>query len=184
MAAEQERVMDSREEEVFSLWLIPKGEIADELSSLIVRLSREHSTPSFEPHVTLIGEINLPRPAAISRTRELAASIRSFDVRLNRVAHHDRYFQCVFLLADKTAEIMKAHSTACAVFQQKDTKEYMPHLSLLYGRLDAKTRQRVILDTGDMMNIIFRANEIFLYCTEGEPAAWHCLSRFQCGGNQ
>ena len=163
---------------------MPRGEIADELSSLIRRLSREHSTPAFEPHVTLIGEINLPRATAISRTRDLAASIRPFDIRLTRMAHHDRYFQCIFLLADKTPGIMKAHSTACTVFELTDTEEYKPHLSLVYGKLDRETRQRVILRIGDMMNITFRAREIFIYYTEGEPAGWHCLSRFPCGENQ
>lgn len=175
----------SRNEEVFSLWLMPKGEIAGELGALIMRLSREHSTPAFKPHVTLIGGIDLPSATAIARADELAAKIKPFDVTLGHLEHRDHYFRCVFIKAEQTKPLMKANSTARAFFGQRRREAYMPHLSLIYGNLDSQARQKAIQSIGRRMNITFRASEIFLYYTGGEPESWHCLSRSRCRqGNQ
>jgi len=185
MAAGNGRLKARSNEEVFSIWFMPRGEIADELSTMIMKLSREHSTPVFKPHVTLIGGINLPSAAAIARADELAAQIKPFDVTLSRLEHRDHYFRSVFIKAKKTGPLMEANSVARAFYGQKDNEEYLPHLSLLYGNLDSQTRQRVIQNLGSVMNITFRASEIFLYYTGGEPASWYCLSRSRCGrGNQ
>jgi 2'-5' RNA ligase len=181
MAAGNGRMMARTRKEIFSLWLMPEERIAHDLSTLIARLSGKHSTPSFEPHVTLIGDINLPTAAAIAKADELAARIEPFEVALNRVEQHDRYFRCIFIKADKTEPLMKAYSMARAVFGHEENEKYMPHLSLVYGNLDAQTRQRVIHSIGNVMNITFHVSEIFLYFTAGDPAGWHCLSRCQCG---
>jgi len=162
---------------------MPAGEIADQLLSLIVRLSHEHSTQKFEPHITLIGELSLPKATAIAMTREIALQIEPFDVKLNEVEHDDRYFRCVFIKADKTPELMRANSVARAVFGQEENEEYMPHLSLVYGNFDSQMRKRVIRSTGNKMKIVFPAREICLYYTGGRPAGWYCLSRIPCGRN-
>jgi 2'-5' RNA ligase len=173
-------VKAGRREEIFSLWLMPEGAIAEHLSTLIERLSRAHSTPTFKPHVTLIGEINSPTTAAIAKTEELASEIEPFDVTLNEVGHDGRYFRCVYIKADKTPELMKANSVARAVLGQGGNEEYMPHLSLVYGNLDPQTRQRVIHSIGSVMNSTFHVSEIFLYYTAGDPAGWHCLWSGHC----
>ncbi len=170
-----------RAEEIFSVWLMSKGEIADQLRALIVRLSLENSTPTFEPHVTLIGELNLPATMAVAMTKEMAPQIEPFDIRLNEVEHDDCYFRCVFIKADKTPELIKANSVARAVFRQNENEKYMPHLSLVYGDLDSQMRQKVIRSTGNKMKIVFPVREICLYYTGGKPAGWYCLSRIPCG---
>ena len=61
----------------YSLWLIPAGEVRQQLAKTIFDLSREYAAPAFEPHVTLAGGI-------VGPTREVAAKIeqqRLFEFR-------------------------------------------------------------------------------------------------------
>lgn len=41
----------------YSLWLMPYRKVYYKLKELISQLSKSHSSPDFEPHVTLIGEV-------------------------------------------------------------------------------------------------------------------------------
>ena len=47
----------------------------NELKELINRLSKEYSAPTFEPHVTLVGEIRDYQSNVIELTRRLARKI-------------------------------------------------------------------------------------------------------------
>ncbi|KPL14762.1 hypothetical protein AMJ74_02775 [candidate division WOR_3 bacterium SM1_77] len=169
MSSEQERT------EVYSLWLMPRGHVADELQTLIADLTRKHMTPSFQPHVTLIGSLNLPKAVAVSKTKELATQIKPFIVKLSEVAYLDQYFRCVFIKAERTTGLMTAHLTARDLFDYQQDEDYMPHLSLVYGDLQSITKRAIIQRIGVEMNIEFLAVELYLYYTGGQPKEWCCV---------
>jgi 2'-5' RNA ligase len=176
MAAKNRRLMHGRIKHVYSLWLMPEGQIALRLHELIAKFSREYSTPRFEPHVTLIGELDMAEAALLTRVKDLASKTPPFDVRFNKVEYLDRYFQCVFIKAEKTRDLMKAHSCACAVFGLKKDQAYMPHLSLIYGHLTPQVKYSIVQAAGGSVDFQFCAEEIYLYYTGGMPADWHCVS--------
>lgn len=41
----------------YSIWLIPQGEVHDNLLGIISAISKDFNSPIFPPHVTLIGKI-------------------------------------------------------------------------------------------------------------------------------
>jgi 2'-5' RNA ligase len=170
--------------EIYSLWLMPKGHVADELQTLVADLCRKHMTPSFQPHVTLIGSIDLPRAEAVSKTKTLARAIRPFVVKLNELAYLDEYFRCVFIKAAKTEGLMHAHSTARKMFEQKNEEDYMPHLSLVYGDLNRQTKKNIIRKITNKIEIEFLTEEIHLYYTGGQPQEWHRESIMPCFRNR
>lgn len=57
-------------ENIFSLWLIPKGNIFKKYSRIIRDLSKQYSSPYFEPHITLIGGILANEKEAIKVSLE------------------------------------------------------------------------------------------------------------------
>jgi len=175
MAANHRRMKTDRiKEEVYSLWFMPKGQIADDLQALIIELSRRYSTPKFQPHVTLIGELALPPAETIDKIKDLAALLKPFTIRMKEVTYLNEYFRCLFIKAARTEALIHAHSTANKVFKQ-DGSEYMPHLSLVYGDLETDTKQEIIREIDKGINIEFLAKEIYLYNTAGNPEEWYCL---------
>lgn len=161
--------------EVYSLWLMPRGHVADELQTLIADLSRKHMTPTFEPHVTLIGSLNLPKAEAVSKTKELATQVKPFIVTLSEVAYLDQYFRCVFIKAERTTGLMTAHLTARDLFVYQQDDDYMPHLSLVYGDLQRTTKRAIVQHIGVETTIEFLVEELYLYCTDGPPKDWYCV---------
>jgi 2'-5' RNA ligase len=170
-----------RKPEIYSLWLMPEGTMADRLQMLITNLSAKYKTPDFPPHVTLIGALNLPEANAIARTAQVAERIDPFGIQLGELAHLGQYFRCVFVKANKTDVLMNANSVARDVFRQQNEEEYLPHLSLIYGALNSHTRQRIIQDIGNELKIKFQVKEIHLYYTGATPKLWRRVARKSCG---
>jgi 2'-5' RNA ligase len=166
--------------ELYSLWLMPAGRVASELQTLITDLSAKHKTPIFQPHVTLIGSLNLTEADAVSKTTILARKVAPFVVRLSEVACLDQYFRCVFIKAMKTECLMNANSIARLLFGLQNGEEYMPHLSLVYGDLTRRMKQDIIKEIGNTIYIAFPVEEIYLYYTGGQPKKWRCVSITSC----
>jgi len=127
-----------------SLWLVPEEESYDLLSCIIARLSQQHGTPSFEPHLTLLSGITLRHNEATTRTTQLAARLEKLEVVIRGLGYRDEFFRALFLEAERTAELMNAHQIACTVFNHSPNEPFLPHVSLLYGHLPAATKERII----------------------------------------
>lgn len=131
----------------YSLWLISTGATQKQLQRLIKRLSREYCTVPFEPHVTLLGGIREPRELVIRKTAKLTRLIGQFEIKLARLNYRNKFFQCLFVKANKTPELVRARRIAEKFFRQKKSA-YMPHLSLIYGLLPVKTKEKIISKIG------------------------------------
>jgi 2'-5' RNA ligase len=172
---------DPEKAELYSLWLMPHGRLAEKLQKLIADLSMKHATPCFPPHVTLIGSINITRTEAVAKTTTLGRKIAPFAVKVSDMAYLDEYFRCLFIKAHKTEDLMSANAAARYLFVLQSTEEYMPHLSLVYGHLTTQTKLDIVENIGKKIEFEFPVEEIYLYYTGGQPKAWRCISSTPCG---
>ena len=163
----------------YSLWLMPKGEARQRLSEAILDLSGKYSTPAFEPHVTLAGSIVGPAREVESKMKDLARRIPPFTVRLTTVDGLEEYFRCLFVRVAQTHPIMSANAAAREIFRLPRRPAFMPHLSLLYGSLPSKEKERIIASLGRQFELEFRAATLQLYLIKREPAAWQRVAT--CG---
>jgi 2'-5' RNA ligase len=154
---------------------MPRGRVRNDLQKLITKLSVQYASPDFEPHVTLVGELVISENEAITKTKQLANLLKPFTISLKEVACLDEYFRCVFIKAEKTEGLMNANLTARALFKQENSEEYMPHLSLVYGDLQGKTKKAIIQHLGAETATEFAAEGLYLYYTLGQPNEWYCL---------
>ena len=60
----------------YSLWLIPEGEDGRQLADIIARLSERFGTPTFDPHVTLLGGLLGPEKELVTRISQITRSMR------------------------------------------------------------------------------------------------------------
>jgi hypothetical protein len=165
-----------------SLWLMPEGEVGDRLRVLIRGLARRHQTPSFPPHLTLVGGIPGSEEAVLSRVADMARGLRAIAIRLVDVETSDEYFRCVFLRAEPTEELRGAHTQAGAVFPETAPAPFLPHVSLLYGRLEPPERAVVLRELGGTLKLTFEASRLYVFRTQGPPRAWRRRGAFPLGG--
>mgnify|MGYP001597484420 CR=1 FL=1 len=167
----------------YSMWLIPTGKTYEELRQIIYNLSQRHSSPIFEPHITLIGKLFGEERDLVEKTRQLAFNVSPFDIRLNGLdlKYSEEYFKSLFIDIEKTPKIIAANKKAKQVFNQEDGN-YRPHLSLVYGNFPMRLKNEMISEIGDNINLEFRAQKIHLFSTYGEVKNWHEVNYSVLGG--
>ena len=164
-----------------SLWLVPEGEAYRTLRELVGRLSREHGTPDFEPHVTLLGRITGDPGTAAARASTLADTLAPLVVRLGPAELCDEYFRSLYFEAERSEALLEAGRRARAVFGREADSLFLPHLSLLYGRVPEPTKRRIATEVERYTGFEFPVRSLHLVSTHGAPEEWRRVEEFALG---
>jgi 2'-5' RNA ligase len=149
---------------------------------MISRLSRQYATPVFPPHITLIGNLVGSEKELSSQAQQLATRVRAFEITLTTIGYLDEYFRCLFIQAAETAALVEADRTARTTFHREQDAKFMPHLSLMYGDLNAETKRRIVVSIRGEFDIAFPVRSIHLFSTNGEPKHWYRVQEFELQG--
>jgi 2'-5' RNA ligase len=160
---------------------MPKGDVRRRLAETILDLSGKYSTSAFEPHVTLAGGIVGPAREVESKVKDLARRIPPLTVRLTTVEGLEEYFRCLFVRVAQNRPIMAAHEAAREVFRLRKRTAFIPHLSLLYGSLPSKEKERIMISLGRWFELEFKAASLHLYHIKREPEAWRRVASHGLG---
>jgi 2'-5' RNA ligase len=160
-----------------ALWLRPSGPALDRLQELIRRLTARFSMPWPRPHVSLLSGIELSSGNVEERLTALAQRMRPMQVKLGKLEGRNEHFRCFYAAVEPSAELMSAHQAACEIFEIVPTDPFEPHLSLLYGQLDAPTKERLAREFGGSLHLSFTATSVHLVnATAAVPVAhWNTL---------
>lgn len=160
-----------------ALWLRPTGPVLERLQELIRRLTARFGGAWPKPHVSLLSGIELMNEGAEQRLAELAARMRTLQVKLGKLEGRNEHWRCFYAVVEPSPELIAAHEAACEVFEIHPSEPFEPHLSLLYGRIDAPTKERLAKEFGGRLNLSFTASSIHLVnATAAVPVAnWHTL---------
>lgn len=161
----------------YALWLVPGQPAFSILASAISRLSREHSTPRFGPHITLLGRIVLPEAKALAKSASLASILEPFRFQLGNIGFLDENFRCLFITVVADHHISSACRTACRTFTRHGAP-YMPHMSLVYGRLPPETKQKLATDFSWLSGRAFRVHQLMLWRVDGPVCQWKPVKTF------
>jgi 2'-5' RNA ligase len=167
--------------DVYSLWIMPEDDVYSRLSSTIRQLSKPYGTPEFEPHVTVIGTLTGDQHTLIEKIDQLAATMQPFDTKLRDIDYLNEYFRCLFIRIEQSAAVMGANTKARTILDQSRSADYMPHLSLMYGDIDAVVKKAIIQTIGKDLHCTFPVTDIHLYATGGAPERWYKVKSFHLG---
>ena len=168
----------------YSIWLMPAEEnVFGELQSTINSISSRYSTPSFEPHVTLIAGISGIEDTVIESTHYLASRIDRSMVELGSIGRSREYFRSLFVRVQKNMEIEMAADLAKEVFERYYTREYTPHLSFMYADMQDSQKDKIIEEYGLVQLVrrlgAFTIGKLSLYYTYGRVDDWHRVREFR-----
>ena len=161
----------------YSLWLMPTGDVYAQLERILHELSSKYGAPEFPPHITLLGGIVGPRREVLRESASLAALIRPFTIRLEKIDYLNEYFRCLFVRAATTAPLLKAHQVARDVFGRRREPSFVPHLSLLYGDFSRSLKEGAAAELGPRLELAFKVRSLVLYSTRGEPRDWRRVAK-------
>ncbi len=167
-----------KEKMIHSLWLMPNGSIFNKFQKIINNLAEKYNAPKFEPHVTLIASVT--DEDVFEKTEILSKKIKPFNLKIVKASYMFDYYRCVIALAEKSPEIMNAAKKARGLFINYNIREYLPHLSLLYGDFPEKIKKEIVKKLGDI-SAEFKVKEINLVTGGDVPEEWNVVKRFKLG---
>ena len=156
--------------EKYSIWVIPPEPLYGQLKDTIEKLSREFGSPTFEPHMTLLGNINQNDEDIEVKIKEMANITNKFELSLGSISFSTTYFQSVFVRINSTTELMELNLKAKGLFNMENNV-FMPHISLLYGIDDMKIRETVASKI-NLPNSSFIVDELIVTPATDNPDEW------------
>lgn len=160
----------------YTLWIVPTNKAHDKFTNLITKLAEDNYAPKFEPHITLLGEIELPEAEIIKKTKQLVSGQQPFVIKMQEIDYEDYFFRTLFVRAEKTKPLLTLHNRAKEIFNMQAIP-YMPHLSLLYGDFPVEVKEKIIKDIGKDQSVEFTVNKVTLI-KGGEIADWYTVNEF------
>lgn len=165
----------------YSIWLVPERHSLaySSLSVCIDTIAQKLGTPCFDPHITLLGEVDDTESNLLSRCELLAGMLKPYEANLGAIASNGTYYQIAFACVEATAEVMYAHRQARAVFGIAPSS-YFPHLSLAYGNLPLSQISSIVEQDVDALGLPkrFPLTSFELWRTEGEVQEWRFVRAF------
>jgi len=156
----------------YSLWLEPSGDIAFRLQERIKKLSEKYETPFFSPHVTLLGGLNTRETELVTLANTLASSLDPFELVLTKAGYEDKFYRSLYVHVEATNHLKEIHRMARQLFDVNYEDNFVPHLSLMYGELSPKEKERILNVMGREFHIRFPVKSIVIMQTDGEPDQW------------
>ncbi|PNW77036.1 hypothetical protein CHLRE_10g419600v5 [Chlamydomonas reinhardtii] len=129
--------------EQYAIFAVPKGQLQGQLQAEIVHLGMKCHAPTFAPHTTVLAAIERPREEVLAVAAEMCKHVKKYRINFTEVACGSIYYQCVYLLVDKTEGVLAAGAAARKAFGIT-TGPYMPHLSLLYSDIPQEERAKIV----------------------------------------
>jgi 2'-5' RNA ligase len=125
-----------------TIWAIPSEPVYSKLTNVINELSVKYDGPKFEPHMTLLGDIESSLANVKKVTKTVSDTFGNLELSLGPVSFSTTYFQCVFIRVNSTAKLMEANLLAKKELRMKNAF-FMPHISLYYGNIASELREKI-----------------------------------------
>lgn len=162
----------------YSLWLIPNDRNRDIFSEIIKKIAEKARTPSFAPHITLLGGVLGSEDELRKKTRFLIKEQSEFQISFSGIDYEDYYFRALFVRAELNESLRLLNIRAKEIFGMKDAPSfYTPHLSLLYGDFPLNFKKELTRFAGGIPASLI-VQRVDLYRTEGEVIGWQKVEEF------
>jgi len=163
----------------YSIWIVPDSLPLTLSTRYIHKYAMKFHSPVFTPHLTLIGNINQNEERVISLTYRLAKQIKACKIRFYKVGHDDSFFTSLFLQARLTPRLKNMYNLSKQIFKLKNTLDYVPHLSLMYGKISLKSKIDIMSKLKvKPQDFDFYATELQVHKTNGRVKNWKKIASF------
>lgn len=164
----------------YSIWLLPDKQTSQQLGQIILRFSEKFLTPTFDPHITLLGQIIESEERIIPRFEALAHSTAPLSVVLGNPEMQDYFFRSLYLNVSPATPLHHLYHQALDTFDlDRDRDAFLPHLSLLYSNQSLEEKQSLVGESALSHEFNSNLEVMKLVKTEGPPHQWKPIRSIQ-----
>lgn len=159
----------------YSLWLCPEENVLPRIRRWMSSLESTFDSPAFEPHITILGEIENAPETLIRFASRMAEVLLPCEVNFKKITYSSDYFRALALEAALPGSILQARSLLCAEIGKTDLP-YNPHLSLLYGEFSENEKKAAFETLHLRLPLALSFGKLKVVKTEGEVSSWKSLA--------
>ena len=171
----------SGKDSLLSLWAIPKKEEVPLILNSKLIIDNKLKGPAFPIHMTLVAQFQLNQTKFKVLEEEIANSFDPFEISYKGYGMKDYFFQAFYVAVVLNEELKMNRSKICEVVDIED-KEFMPHLSLYYGKQKEQKKQALLSELPEIEGS-FIAKTFYLVSFDPKNIEWKILSSIPLGGH-
>ena len=164
--------------EQYSLWLRPEQKQINELTEIVSDLAHRYRTQPFPPHITLLSRIPADIDTIKQACKKIVEQTQVFEIPLWKIDYTEAYYRNFFILAEHTSSLINVHECAKKLLNFTSDEEFIPHVSLLYGKLDIETKKSLKEQLEDTYPRILNCNRLDFYNSSGNESDWHVVESY------
>lgn len=163
---------------IYGLFLLPEESVSKKCQKVISDIASSYHTQKFEPHITLIKNLELKENDVLLLTNELIKWLKPLRTRFIEFGFSNKKYRSVYIKVLKTQSLLKAHNKANQIFGHKE-EFFIPHLSIAYGKLSLDVKLNIIRGLEPLNKDFFLLDRIAVYdITEEDVNLWKEIGCF------
>ena len=167
---------------LLTLWAIPKKNEVPLILNAKKNIDNKLKGPSFPIHMTLAGQFDLNLSQIKKLEKEMANEINPIEISYKGYGMKDYFFQAFYVKVNLNEDLKATRSKICDVLKIYD-EEFMPHLSLYYGKQTLEKKQSLLTELPDIEGS-FRAETFYLVSFDPKNIEWKILNSIHLGGSR
>tara|TARA_Y100000996_G_scaffold7987_1_gene6728 strand:- start:587 stop:1093 length:507 start_codon:yes stop_codon:yes gene_type:complete len=120
----------------WSLWLLIDGKDNGKYTRIVKELSLSSRSPSFEPHLTLFGRINVDPEPHFKFFKNMATKQKKISTKIKNIKFGTSYWKSFYIDIEKNTSLEALQKQMIAPINHLRDYLFDPHLSLAYGDAD------------------------------------------------
>ncbi|WP_407976375.1 2'-5' RNA ligase family protein [Brucella pseudogrignonensis] len=124
-----------------SIWLRPAHDDLVFLEKIVRDLSGQFNSPVFEPHATLVPDMNRSAEELLPQVLSLAIGRKPFELLIEDVTGSEAYFRSFYAALEKAPALMRLKQDSLEISGEASLQSFVPHVSLAYGVEDTAQKQ-------------------------------------------
>jgi len=123
----------------YSIWLTLEKDSRSSYRDLIIKLSKRFKSPSFEPHCTIYGRLDIDLDNIKPVIADLAKTRNQFSTTVKRLKSGKSKWKSLYLSINNNEEIKFLYGECKKKFGSSRKYAFDPHLSIAYGLYDSES---------------------------------------------
>lgn len=146
----------------YSIWLVPTTKDTKYLNQIIKNLSKQYDAPNFGAHITLYSKIR-----SLTKAKQVLDE-NKFDIirtKSTGIGQSDYLWKTIFIKIKKDKSLSNINQILAKNLKTKYSFE--PHISLIYKKLEYRTKTKIIKNlkikksyTFDRITIVRSSNDV------------------------
>lgn len=129
---------------LLSVWLVPAKEGEEELTATVNNLAKEHGSPIFTPHLTLIGDVSMTLWDLQSAVDEVFTHKPQFKVKTQGLSQSEAFFKTVFIEFEINDTLRNLFLALSERTDKRSVDNFKPHISLIYKLMPQDKKAKII----------------------------------------